>query len=149
MSNLTNVELAVSALKRGWRWLRGAREALKDGRWDDVVYCSQMVVEHSSKAVLIALGIDYPKEHDVSIAFKQISEIKNIPKWFVNMLDEMADNISTLAQLRGLAGYGYEKGIDAEYFKEYAPKAYENAEKHYRVCAKLLSELYKISYPEV
>ncbi|PUA34205.1 MAG: hypothetical protein B9J98_01030 [Candidatus Terraquivivens tikiterensis] len=71
MSNLTNVELAVSALKRGWRWLRGAREALKDGR-DDVVYCSQMVVEHSSKAVLIALGIDYPREHDVSIAFKQI-----------------------------------------------------------------------------
>lgn len=142
MSKVSNIDLATSALKRSSRWLRGALRALEDERWDDVVYCSQMAVEQSSKAVLIALGIDYPKEHDVSIAFKQASQIEAVPKWFKSVLEELADNISTLAQLRGLAGYGYEKGIDADYFKDYAPEAYRRAKAHYEACAKLLSELY-------
>ena len=144
MSRMTNIDLSASALRRAKRWLKGALRALEDGRWDDVVYCSQMAVEQSSKAVLIALGIDYPREHDVSMAFKKISEIDGIPGWFTAILDELAENISTLAQLRGLAGYGYEEGVDADYFKDYAPEAYRKAEKHYDACSRLLSELYEL-----
>jgi HEPN domain-containing protein len=144
LNNTTNIDIAISALKRSSRWLKSAYRALEDERWDDVVYSSQMTVEQSSKAVLIALGIEFPKEHDVSIAFKQISNKKNIPSWFLSMLNELVNNISELAELRGLAGYGYEKGINAEYFKDYAPKAYEMAKKHYEACAKLLFELYNI-----
>ncbi|MEM2920809.1 MAG: HEPN domain-containing protein [Candidatus Bathyarchaeia archaeon] len=145
MSSTTNVDLATYALKRGIRWLKGALRALEDGRWDDVVYSSQMAVEQASKAVLIAFGIEYPREHDVSIAFKQISSIKNVPTWFLSILQSLTNNISDLAELRGMAGYGYEKGLDAEYFKEYAPKAYEMAKKHCEACAKLLFELHNIS----
>lgn len=94
---------------------------MEDERWDDVVYSSQMAVEQAFKAVLIAFGIEYPKEH-VSAAFKQISKIEGVPSWFLAMLDELASNIFELAELRGLAGYGYEKGLDAQYFKDYAPK---------------------------
>ncbi|MEM3406676.1 MAG: HEPN domain-containing protein [Nitrososphaerota archaeon] len=144
MNSTTNIDLATFALKRSSRWLKGAFRALEDKRWDDVVYSSQMSVEQSSKAVLIALGIEYPREHDVSIAFKQISKIKNIPAWFLSILNDLANNISELAEIRGLAGYGYEKGLDAEYFKDYAPIAYEKAKKHYEACAKLLFEIYGI-----
>lgn len=148
MDETTNVDLASSALKRSGRWLKGAARALEDGRWDDVVYSSQMTVEQASKAVLIALGIEYPRAHDVSAAFKQISKIRDVPRWFSSILQELAGNISELAELRGLAGYGYEKGLDAEYFKEYAPKAYEKAKKHYESCARLLSELHHINVEE-
>lgn len=148
MNNTNNVNLASSALKRSGRWLKGAFRALEDGRWDDVVYSSQMTVEQASKAVLIALGMEYPRAHDVSPAFKQISKIRGVPQWFLSMLHKLADNISELAELRGLAAYGYEKGLDAEHFKEYAPKAYEIAKEHYEVCAKLLSELYHINIDE-
>ncbi|MBO3753693.1 MAG: HEPN domain-containing protein [Candidatus Brockarchaeota archaeon] len=144
MNNTTNIDLAVSAIRRSSRWLRSALRALEDGRWDDVVYSSQMAVEQASKSVLIALGIEYPKEHDVSIVFKQVSRIRNIPEWFSSMIPQLAENISELAELRGLAGYGYEKGLDADYFKDYAPKAYEMARKHYEACVKLLSELYNV-----
>jgi len=145
LGSTTNVDLAKLALRRGGRWLRSALRALEDGRWDDVVYSSQMAVEQASKAVLIALGIEYPKEHDVSIVFKQISEIENVPGWFISMIPELANIISELAELRGLAGYGYEKGLDADYFKEYAPEAYEMGRKHYEACAKLLYQLYNVS----
>jgi HEPN domain-containing protein len=148
LDETTNVDLASSALKRGGRWLKGAARALEDGRWDDVVYSSQMTVEQASKAVLIALGIEYPRAHDVSAAFKQISKIRDVPRWFSPILQELAGNISELAELRGLAGYGYEKGLDAEYFKEYAPKAYEKAKKHYEACARLLSELHHVNVEE-
>ncbi|MBS7617280.1 HEPN domain-containing protein, partial [Candidatus Bathyarchaeota archaeon] len=131
MNKLTNIDLATSALKRSKRWLRGAFKALEDERWDDAVYSSQMAVEQVSKAVLIALGIEYPREHDVSAIFRRISKIEGVPTWFLSILDELTTNISELAELRGLAGYGYEKGLDAEYFKDYAPIAYEKARKHY------------------
>ena len=146
MDETTNVDLAISALKRSGRWLRGAAGALEDERWDDVVYSSQMTVEQASRAVLIALGIEYPRVHDVSAAFKQISKIRDVPRWFSSMLDELVENISELAELRGLAGYGYEKGLDAEYFKEYAPEAYEKAKRHYEACTRLLSELYHMDF---
>lgn len=149
MDNTTNVDLASSALKRSSRWLKGAFRALEDGRWDDVVYSSQMTVEQASKAVLIALGVEYPRAHDVSAAFKQISKMRGVPRWFLSMLRELAGNISELAELRGLASYGYEKGLDAGYFEEYAPKAYEMAKEHYEACAKLLSELYHINVDEI
>ncbi|MBS7655820.1 HEPN domain-containing protein [Candidatus Bathyarchaeota archaeon] len=142
---MTNIEIAKSALKRSSRWLTNALRALEEERWDDVVYSSQMVVEHASKAVLIAFGVEYPKAHDISFVFKQISKKKNVPIWFLSMLNELASNISELAELRGLASYGYEKGLDVNYFKDYAPKAYEIAKKHYEACVKLLSELYNIN----
>ncbi len=144
MDDTTNVDLAVSAIRRSSRWLKSALRALEDERWDDVVYSSQMAVEQASKSVLIALGIEYPKEHDVSTVFKQVSRIRNIPEWFSSMIPQLAENISELAELRGLAGYGYEKGLDADYFKDYAPKAYEMARKHHEACVKLLSELYNV-----
>ncbi len=145
MNKLTNVDLAVFALKRGKRWLKGALRALEDERWDDVVYSSQMAIEQASKAVLIALGMEYPREHDVSAIFKRISKVEGIPTWFLSILDELATNISELAELRGLAGYGYEKGLDVEYFKDYAPIAYEKAKRHYESCGKLLFELYGVN----
>ncbi|MEM2850175.1 MAG: HEPN domain-containing protein [Candidatus Bathyarchaeia archaeon] len=144
MNRLTNIDLATSAIKRGKRWLRGAFKALEDERWDDVVYSSQMAVEQVSKAVLMALGIEYPREHDVSAVFKRVSKIEGIPTWFLSILDELASNISELAEIRGLAEYGYEKGLDADYFKDYAPLAYEKARRHYEACAKLLFELYGV-----
>ncbi|MCS7369552.1 MAG: HEPN domain-containing protein [archaeon GBS-70-058] len=145
MGSVTNVDLARLALRRGWRWLKSALRALEDERWDDVVYSSQMAVEQASKAVLIAFGIEYPKEHDVSLVFKQLLGVEGIPRWFESMIPELVNTISELAELRGLAGYGYEEGLDADYFKDYAPEAYEMAKKHFEACAKLLSQIYNIN----
>ncbi len=144
MDTVSNRELAYKALDRASRWLQGAYRALEDGRWDDAVYSSQMAVEQASKGVLVALGIEYPREHDVSDLFVKLAGRKDIPAWFRALAPELSRNIAELAELRGLAGYGYERGIDAEYFREYAPGAYERAKNHVELCRKLLDELFEI-----
>lgn len=58
---------------------QSALKALEDERWDNVVYSAQMAVELSSKDVLVTFGIDFPKEHNVSFMFKQLSG-KKLPK---------------------------------------------------------------------
>jgi len=79
-------------------------------------------LNNHQKLFLIALGIEFPKEYDVSIAFKQISNKKNIPSCFLSMLNELVNNISELAELRGLASYGYEKGINCLLYTSPSPR---------------------------
>lgn len=142
---MKNVDIAAAGIKRGARWLQGAKRALEDERWDDAVYSSQMAVEQVTKAVLIALGIDFPREHDVGGVFAQLSSRTDLPSWFRDEAPSISETISELAKQRGLAGYGFEMGINAEYFKEYAPQAFERAEKVYKSCVRLINELFRLS----
>jgi len=140
---MSNIGLANAGIERAGRWLQGASRALQDARWDDAVYSSQMAVEQSAKALLIALGIDYPKEHDVSIVFEALTKRIDIPEWFKRKVPEIAKAMAELAEIRGLAGYGFEEGIGVEYFKDYAPEAIKKAREVYEACSKLLKEAFK------
>lgn len=141
---MKNIGIAKQGVSRAARWLQSAERAMEDERWDDVVYSSQMAVEHSAKAVLISLGIDFPKEHDVSDVFLQIQEISNLPQWFREEIGLIADIVAELAEQRGLAGYGFEEGIDVTYFKEYAPEALEKAKRVHTLCKKFIEETFQI-----
>jgi HEPN domain-containing protein len=100
-----------------------------------------MAVEGSVKAVLLSLGIDYPKEHDPSDVFLQLTDRKGIPKWFAEEVPSIADIVAKLAEQRGLAGYGFEQGITAEYFKGYAPEALRSARKVHSDCKRFLKKV--------
>ena len=141
---MSNIGLAEAGIERAGRWLQGASRALEDARWDDAVYSSQMAIEQSAKAVLIALGIDFPKEHDVSIAFETLAKRSDIPEWFRRKVPEIVKAVAELAEIRGLAGYGFEEGIGVEYFKDYAPEALKKAMEVHEACSKLLKESFKI-----
>jgi len=140
---MSNIELAQAGVERAGRWLQGASRALEDARWDDAVYSSQMAVEQSAKAVLIALGIDYPKEHDVSIVFEELAKRLDTPEWFRRKVSEIVKAVAELAEMRGLAGYGFEQGVGVEYFRDYAPEAFRKAEEVHEACSKLLREAIK------
>lgn len=141
---MRNIDMATQGISRAARWLQSAERAIEDKRWDDAVYSSQMAAEHSAKAVLISLGIDFPKEHDVSDVLLQIQGIPNLPQWFRKELGLIADIVAELAEQRGLAGYGFEKGIDETYFKDYAPDAFEKARWVHNLCKKFIEETFKI-----
>lgn len=137
---LKNVEVARRGIDRAERWLRGAKAALTDRRWDDVVYAAQMAVEQSAKAVLFALGIDFPKEHDVSEVFTSLVTREDLPSDFRSRVPSISATVKELAEQRGLAGYGFEQGITVNHFKDYAPKALRAARGVYATCKKLLKK---------
>lgn len=141
---VSNLDLGKSALERSLRWLQGASRALQDRRWDDVVFSSQMAVELSSKSVLLAFGVEFPKQHDVSGVFRELSMRRGVPSWFSSRIDGLAGNISNLAEIRSLAGYAYEQKIDRDYFKDYAQTAYKSARNHVEACKRLLKETFKV-----
>ncbi len=135
-------EIADLAVKRARRWLRGAQVALQDGRWDDAVYAAQMCSEHAAKAVLISFGIDFPKKHDVSSAFETLGARAGLPAWFTSKVKVIVEVLGELASERAMAGYGFEEGIDAEYFRDYAPKAVKKAENALSLCSRLVRTLF-------
>lgn len=142
---MKSVDLAISGVKRAARWLQGARRALDDKRWDDVVFSSQMAVELSAKAILLSLGIEFPSEHDVGGIFIQLADRDDLPRWFRTETKHVSNIISELAKLRGMAGYGFDKASDPNYFRDYAPEALRSAERVYEACVRLLNNLFGLS----
>ncbi len=141
---MNTLDMALLALKRSERWIEGARRALSDSRWDDVVYSAQMCSEHAAKAVLISLGIDFPKQHDVSDVFVTLKERRDLPSDFLGKVEDIAEKLAGLAAERALAGYGFEEGVGVEYFKDIAPGAIEDAEFILRSCEELVTEVFGV-----
>jgi len=139
---LRNIVIARRGIERAWRWLQTAEEAFAGKRWDDVVYAAQMAVEQSSKAVLFALGIDFPREHDVSEVFGKLAGREDLPEWFRKSVSGICSAIRELAKQRGLAGYGFEQEITVDFFKDFAPEALREAREVHAACKKLLDQIF-------
>ena len=126
---MTVPRIASLAHQRAARWLQGARRALEDERWDDAVYEAQMASEHAAKAVLLALGIDFPKQHDVSEVFVILAERKEVPEAMRGEVPLVADILAELAALRAQASYGFEMDVDVSHFEDLAPEAVDRAQR--------------------
>ena len=116
---MNNLETAKGALNRAKGWHKGALRAFNDKRWDDVIYSYQMTIEQALKAILILYGIEYPKKHDISKEYKILKD-QEVPKWFLDKIDNQSKILKELTNKRGLSAYGYVDGIVKDDFKEAA-----------------------------
>lgn len=139
---MSTLDVALLAVERAKRWLESARRALSDSRWDDAVYSAQMCSEHAAKAVLISLGMEFPKQHDVSDVFVTLEDRKDMPSVFRKRVEEISKKLANLAAERALAGYGFEEGVGVEYFEDIAPRDVEDAEFVLESCSKFLSQVF-------
>ncbi len=98
--------MARDYLKRAESRLIDARSALGRGDYPEVVRYSQECVELSLKACLRAVGVEYPKVHDVGDVVRACSD--RFPEWMRAHLDEVADISRDLAEKRGPSVYGLE-----------------------------------------
>jgi len=62
--------------------LREARGAHKAGIYHRSVRRAQECTELSLKAILRLIGIEYPKQHDLSIILHEVAERRSLPNWF-------------------------------------------------------------------
>ncbi len=135
-------DMAVDYIKRGRRCLTEAENAYNDADYPMAVRRSQECVEMSLKSILRALGIEYPRKHDVSDALDLIKA--NLPEWFSARIYEVKEISRDLARKRGPAMYGYEaelKPSSSIFDEEDAAKAVNSAKKVFELCNRFILEV--------
>ncbi|MHA1733595.1 MAG: HEPN domain-containing protein [Promethearchaeota archaeon] len=109
-------------MERAERWIQGATGAIGDERWDDAVYSLEMGLEQAMKAMLLLMGIEYSKVHDISPMYVGFERDTSLPDWFREVVPAHAKLLTELVDLRGISAYGYIQKIPLEFF---APRARE------------------------
>ncbi|MEM2896078.1 MAG: HEPN domain-containing protein [Candidatus Bathyarchaeia archaeon] len=134
--------LAKDYMKRAEVRLRSASACYSNKDYPDVVRYSQEAVELSLKACLRAVGIEYPKEHDVSKVLNATSE--RFPEWFRREIPMLCDISFDLSSKRAPSLYGLEVigKAPSEIFNEPdAREAFSNAKRVFRIAEKFLKEI--------
>jgi len=103
---LRRIRLASSLLRQAEARLKDAGEAGDDGNHPYAVRLSQECVELSLKGVLRAVGIEYPKVHEVSDVFLRIPE--RFPDWFRKEIEFIRESSKLLFKKREPSLYGDE-----------------------------------------
>jgi len=136
------LRIARSYLRQAEARLEDAKDALSEGNFPYAVRLSQECVELSLKAALRAVGIDYPKVHDVSDVLADVSE--RFPEWFRAEIDFLCESSKILTKKREISLYGGEEAFLAPedvISKDDAGDAVRRAIKVYGLCERFINEI--------
>jgi hypothetical protein len=124
---VTNIRLGQSLVERAQGRLPFLRQMQAAGLHADVVRESQEVVELALKGLLRVVGLDPPKEHDVSKFLT--AERRRLPKAVADHLPDIRRMSKRLRRERELAFYGDEDFVPSdEYDAEDSSEAIRFAE---------------------
>jgi len=103
------IKIAKSYLRQAEARLKDAEDALIEENYPYTVRLSQECVELSLKAVLKAVGIEYPKIHDVSDVLIDVKD--RFPEWFKKELNFISQSSKILVGKREISFYGGEEAL--------------------------------------
>jgi HEPN domain-containing protein len=136
------LKVAKSYLRQATARLEDAKKACSGANYPYAVRLSQECVELSLKAVLKAVGIEYPKVHDVSDVLSEVRE--RFPDWFKAEIEYLCESSRILFRKRGPSLYGGEEAFlspDEVIDSNDADDAIKRAERTFTLCERLLAQL--------
>jgi HEPN domain-containing protein len=136
------LKVARAYLRQAEARLKDAREALQEGNYPYAVRLSQECVEMSLKAVLKAVGIEYPKIHDVSEILVDVRD--RFPEWFKAELEFLRESSKTLTKKREISLYGGEEAFlspEEVISRRDAEDATQRAGKTHELCKRLIDSI--------
>lgn len=139
---MRSLRVARSYLRQAKARLEDALDAVQEENYPYAVRLSQECVELSLKAVLKAVGIEYPKVHEVSDLLSEIRD--RFPDWFKTEIDFLCESSKLLFKKREPSLYGDEEALtppNEVMDKNDAEDATERAKKTYNLCEKLILKL--------
>ena len=137
---MKGLDIAEAMLQQARDRLITAERAKADGNYSYTVRSSQECVELSLKAALRAVGIEYPKKHDVSRVLLRMRI--RFPAEFA--VEDFARTSRELVDLREPAMYGDEIRMissTALFRREQAEEVLEKARKVHEACRTLIEGL--------
>jgi len=139
---LRRIQFARSLLRQAEARLKDACGARDDGNHPYAVRLSQGCVELSLKGVLRAVGIEYPKVHEVSDVFLRIPE--RFPDWFIREIEFIRESSKLLFRKREPSLYGDETlhlSPDEVMDEGDAADAVSRAEMVFELCNRFLMDM--------
>ena len=136
------LKIAKAYLRQAEARLKDAKDALLEGNYPYTVRLSQECVELSLKAVLKAVGIEYPKIHEVSDILADVGD--RFPEWFRMELEFIRESSKILAKKREISLYGGEEAFlspEEVISKADAEDATQRAVKTHELCRKLIDSI--------
>ncbi|MFQ6095968.1 MAG: HEPN domain-containing protein, partial [Candidatus Bathyarchaeia archaeon] len=124
-----------------------AKTAYERGIYHRAVRRSQECVELSLKAILRLVGVEYPRQHEVSAVLEDVVVRKRLPGWFISSLPQISLISKRLAEERGPAFYGEERALTPPrslYGESDAKRALKDAREIFSLCKRALRE-WKVS----
>jgi HEPN domain-containing protein len=137
---MKGLDIAEAMLQQANDRLSTAERANLSGNYSYAVRSSQECVEFSLKAALRAVGVEYPKKHDVSRVLLRVKD--RFPAWFA--VDEFVRTSRELVELREPAMYGDEVRMissSALFRREQAEDVLEKARIAHEACQALIRDL--------
>lgn len=138
------IKIALAYLRQAKARLEDAKDAVKEENNPYAVRLSQECVELCLKAVLKAVGIEYPKVHDVSDVLMDVKA--RFPTWFQKEMDYMCESSKRLVKKREPSLYGGEEAFlspNEVINKVDAKDAVKRANNTFQLCQKLITQLSK------
>jgi len=142
VKQLRLLKIARSYLRQAEARLKDAKDAFLEANHPYAVRLSQECVELSLKAVLKAVGIEYPKIHDVSDVLLEVED--RFPAWFRDQIGFLCESSRILVKKREISLYGGEEAFLAPeevIDEEDAEDATRRADRTYRLCDRLITEI--------
>ena len=140
---MINRRMAENYLRDAKSILAEAKAARMGRLHHRAIRLSQESFELTLKAVLRSIGIEYPKEHEVSDALRE--NMAKLPRWFQSHVAYLEEASAWLAEKRGPSMYGDEiAGIPASrlFTSNDSRKAVEYSSQAQRFGKKLLREMF-------
>lgn len=136
------IKLAEAYMRQAEARLKNAKEAYPEENYPYTVRLSQECVELCLKAILKAVGIEYPKIHDVSDILVDVTN--RFPGWFQAEVGFLSESSKILVKKREPSLYGGEEAFlspEDVISKTDAEDALKRAKRTFESCRKLLNEL--------
>ena len=139
------IVISEKAMETAESWIKTAETMAKEGVYNTCLYSEEMAVEISLKAVLFALGIEPPKNHNIiEIVENNIVNSQKISKLNRDKIKEMVRSLlPELLGNRQTSGYTFNYNIDEEGLEKIALKYLESSKKAVLLCKDVLNEISK------
>lgn len=103
----------VAAMETASIWLDTAEAAMRSKIYATALYSMEMAVEIALKAVLMELGVNVPKLHNIMNVLEAVLDEKHsaISKEFIEKESFILSTYNDLLEIRPIVGYTFETGV--------------------------------------
>ena len=136
------LEIADEAIRTAESWIKTAETMLGEKVYNTALYSEEMAVEIALKAVMLSMGIEPPKVHNIieSVEANVLSS-NNVPKKYKEELKEITRSLfPELLRNRQISGYTFNYNINKKELELLAEKYFEAATDAVALCKTVVGE---------